>query len=137
MPTPEGATGEKLYKLLKVQILFEDVKDRIEDLDRNVDGAQRNLAALREMSAVVRDSLLVRINDQLMVTTKRVDRVFLSNEKSSTSLSILQYMVAGIVAFAVLDRLIGQWSIADTVLEGIADQVWWSPAFFLFPSSLG
>jgi hypothetical protein len=130
VPIPEGATGEKLYKLLKVQTLFEDVQDRIEDLDRNVDGAQRNLAALREMSAVVRDSLLVRINDQLMVTTKRVDRVFVSNEKSSTSLSILQYMVAGIVAFAVLDRLVGQWSIADTVLEGIADQMWWSPVFF-------
>ena len=39
-------------------------------------------------------------------------------------------MVAGIVAFAVLDRLVGQWSIADTVLEGIADQMWWSPVFF-------
>jgi hypothetical protein len=127
MPDMESNTSKaalKLFDLLNVQMLFEDVKDRVEDLDRNVDGAQRNLRALREMSAVVRDSLLVRLNDQIMITTKRVDRLYKSAERTSTSMNIIQYICAGMLAFATLDRLNldgASWA------AGLNDQVWWGP----------
>ena len=98
--------SQRLHKILNIEILHEDVADRIADLERNVDGAQRNLSALREMSVIVRDSLLARLNDQIQLTTNSVGKVYASTEKTSSSSQIIQTILAGLLAYATIDHII-------------------------------
>ena len=105
--------ASRLRRLIGVDELFEDLKSRVNDLDRSVDGALQELSGLREMSAVVRDSLLVRVTEQQQLTQGNIRAVYNSTEKSSTSLEIAQLLLVGLVSFATLDRIVGQWSIFD------------------------
>ena len=120
--------SQRLHKILKIETLHEDVADRIADLERNVDGAQRNLSALREMSVIVRDSLLARLNDQIQLTTNSVGKVYASTEKTSSSSQIIQTILAGLLAYATIDHIIGHFSIVESadwaISLGLVNEIW-------------
>ena len=135
----DSNAARRLHNILKIDMLHEDVTDRIADLERNVDGAQRNLSALREMSVIVRDSLLARLNDQIQLTTDSVGKVFASTEKTSSSTQIMQSILAGLLAYATIDHIIGHFSIAESaewaVSIGLINQVWF-PALIIVMACL-
>ncbi len=84
------------------------------DLKKNLGGAQRYLDVLREMSSVVSENKMFQLNECLEQNTKRLCTLQDSSKQSAKSLHILLIVFAGMLAFEILDRVTGDWSVSTT-----------------------
>jgi len=82
-------------------------------LRKNIAGASRFLEILREMSSVVSEIKMFYLNEALENNTNKMCLLQEANEKSCSSLNILQYMYAGIFAFSVLQQLTGTFDVVN------------------------
>jgi hypothetical protein len=57
---------------------------------------------------------MYRLQEAMYSNTKNLENVIRSNERASSSLEVLQIVLSGTLAFEILDRLTGEWSILDT-----------------------
>lgn len=91
------------------------------------------------MSTVVTENKTFQLRQSMDLNTQRMCQLSDSNERTAGSLSILQMMIAGIFAFEILDRITGQWSVANSpwftsfYTTAIQD----SPLLWFFISLLG
>jgi len=85
------------------------------DLKKNIAGAHRFLDVLREMSSVVSESKMFLLNESVDLNTKKMCALQESNERSASSLQVLQMIFGGILAFNILDRLTGNsWTVTSS-----------------------
>lgn len=83
---------------------------------KTIDGCANELGALREMSAVIGATKKITINEGIENTTKNLEDAFRAQARNSTSLEIMQVVLAGSLAFDIVDRTFGQYmSIADRI----------------------
>jgi len=87
-------------------------------------GVRHELDSLREMTDVISESVMFRLQEAMQSNTKNLENVLRSNERASSSLEILQLVLSGTLAFEILDRLTGEWSVLDT---------WWGSAYIKEP----
>ena len=87
---------------------------RICDLAKNVDGATYTLQSLREMMDVAAEAQAFRFAECMSQNTKCLEDVLKSGERASQSGEIMNCVLSGTLAFGILDRLTGGWSVADT-----------------------
>eukprot|EP00903_Cladosiphon_okamuranus_P012290 g11524.t2 len=113
-PEPPEQAGRSLYERLEISGMRSQLLRRSADLKKNVSGSQKYLDVLREMSAVVSENKMFRLNESLELNTKKLCNLNESSAKSAKSLQILLVMFAGMLAFDVLDRLTGDWSVTNT-----------------------
>ncbi|CAM9106959.1 unnamed protein product, partial [Discosporangium mesarthrocarpum] len=62
----------------------------------------------------VSENKMFRLNESLEVNTKKLCVLNESSEKTSKSLQILLVIFAGMLAFDVMDRLTGEWSVVNS-----------------------
>jgi len=103
-----------LGKVLNVSQLHQVLRARVTDLRKNIEGIQHELDGLREMTDVISETTMFRLQESMQANTKSLANVFESSERSSSSLEILQIVLSGTLAFEILDRLTGEWSVMDT-----------------------
>ena len=110
-PEPPEQAGRSLYERLEIAGMRNQLVRRAMDLKKNIAGSHRMLDVLREMSAVVSESKMFNLNESVDMNTKRMCSLQESNEKAAASLQILQMIFAGILAFDILDRITGDWTV--------------------------
>ena len=138
-PEPPEQAGRALYERLEIAGMRNQLVRRAVDLKKNIAGNHRFLDILREMSAVVTGNKMFQLHQSVDLNTQRLCQLADSNERTAGSLNILQIIIAGIFAFEVLDRLTGQWSVANAswfasfYTSAIQD----SPFLWFFISILG
>eukprot|EP00026_Physarum_polycephalum_P003108 Phypoly_transcript_03117.p1 GENE.Phypoly_transcript_03117~~Phypoly_transcript_03117.p1 ORF type:complete len:804 (+),score=114.88 Phypoly_transcript_03117:150-2561(+) len=103
-----------LASILKVPELFQIITRRIADLQKNIQGIHHELNGLREMTDVISEATMFRVQESLQANTKSLANVFEASERSSSSLEVLQVVLSGTLAFEILDRLTGEWSVMET-----------------------
>lgn len=113
-PEPPEQAGRALYERLEIAGMRNQLVRRAVDLKKNISGNHRFLDILREMSAVVTGNKMFQLHQSVDLNTQRLCQLSDSNERTAGSLNILQMIIAGIFAFEVLDRLTGQWSVANS-----------------------
>ena len=113
-PEPPEQAGRALYERLEIAGMRNQLVRRAVDLKKNIAGNHRFLDILREMSAVVTGNKMFQLHQSVDLNTQRLCQLSDSNERTAGSLNILQMIIAGIFAFEVLDRLTGQWSVANS-----------------------
>eukprot|EP00003_Mantamonas_plastica_P000579 TRINITY_DN1046_c0_g3_i2.p1 TRINITY_DN1046_c0_g3~~TRINITY_DN1046_c0_g3_i2.p1 ORF type:complete len:253 (-),score=82.22 TRINITY_DN1046_c0_g3_i2:549-1307(-) len=109
-----NAVETRLRDIFDLETRNKDLCRRIADLNKNLDGAQHELANLQDLSDVITANENFRAQEALQTNTKNLEDVFRSNERASSSLEILQVILAGSLAFDLLDRLTGEWSVVET-----------------------
>jgi len=110
---PEGEGGRNLYQALNIPGLLKDLKERVKDLHKNVIGARDELQGLRDMTDVISENQMFKLQEAMQANTKNLDQVFRANERASSSLELMQIILAGTLSFDILDRLTGQWTVTD------------------------
>jgi len=96
---------------------------RAVDMKKTIDGCANELGALREISDVIGKTKKFTINEGIENTTKNLEDAFRAQARNSTSLEIMQVVLAGSLAFDIVDRTFGQYlSIADRIGWGSAHQ---------------
>lgn len=134
-PEPPEQAGRALYERLEIAGMRSQLLRRATDLKKNIGGAHRYLDVLREMSSVVSESKMFALNESVDLNTKRLCSLQSANERTATSLQILQIVLAGSLAFQMLDRVTGQWTVTNFEwFQPFVDLVFRTPALWLFIS---
>jgi len=120
----EGGLASEYMKILRINKITQDLKRRTKDLKKNMHGIHNELGAQREMSDAIKEVNMLRLQEAMYANTKNLENVIRSNERSSSSLEVLQLVLSGTLAFEILDRLTGEWSILDT---------WWGEQYLRQP----
>ena len=114
-PEPPELAGRSLYDRLEISGMRNQLVRRTTDVKKNVEGAQRYLNVLRERANVASEGKMVQLSEGLEQNTKSLCALQISNSDTVHSLQILQIIFAGMIAFDVLDRITGDWTVVDTV----------------------
>jgi uncharacterized protein YjgD (DUF1641 family) len=117
---PQAFEGDEasheLAKILKLEDAMHSLLRRAVDMRKTIEGCANELGALREMSAVIGATKKFTINEGIENTTKNLEDAFRAQARNSTSLEIMQVVLAGSLAFDIVDRTFGQYmSIADRI----------------------
>ena len=114
-PEPPEQAGRSLYERLEIAGMRNQLIRRAMDLKKNIAGCHRLLDVLREMSSVVSESKTFHMNESVDLNTQKMCALQDSNERTAGSLQMLQIIFGGVLAFQMLDRVTGQWSVANSV----------------------
>mmetsp|Transcript_33715 Transcript_33715/g.99340 ORF Transcript_33715/g.99340 Transcript_33715/m.99340 type:complete len:403 (-) Transcript_33715:1506-2714(-) len=114
-PEPPELAGRSLYDRLEISGMRNQLVRRTTDVKKNIEGAQRYLNVLRERANVASEGKMVQLSEGLEQNTKSLCALQVSNSDTVHSLQILQIIFAGMIAFDVLDRITGDWTVVDTI----------------------
>ncbi|GLD98153.1 hypothetical protein PINS_up006850 [Pythium insidiosum] len=98
---------EEIFSYLDLAKQHHDILLRAKDLEKLVHGAKYEIVNLRQMAEVLNASQLEEIFKTVEGNTKLLADSSIVTKKSGLSLEIIQLMLAGSFAFAVLDRIPG------------------------------
>jgi len=113
-PEPPEQAGRALYERLQIQELKGQVMRRVKDLAKNMNGAIHDLEVLRETSQIVSETRMFNLNEAVVYNTRNLCTLHDSNERMSSSLEIMQVVLSGSLAFDILDRITGDWTVVNT-----------------------
>jgi len=138
----------RLSKILQLEDTNSRLERRIRDIKKNLDGAMGELRALRSAADVIQENKEFRVSEAVSNNTQNLEEVFRANERASTSLEIMQVVLAGSLAFAILDRLHGlylgvaadidwavqafDWYVQTPMVMFIVNMLWWLTLGMLF-----
>ncbi|KUF87047.1 WD repeat protein 35 [Phytophthora nicotianae] len=110
---PPEQAGRSLYERLQLGILSNQLKRRVKDLHKNMGGARHELAVLNEMASIVSSEKDFQQNEAIRMNTRTLCELQEINERSASTLLIIKMMLSGLLAFNILDRITGDWTVAD------------------------
>ena len=132
---------KRLSKILQLDDTNSRLERRIRDIRKNLDGASGELQALKSAADVIQENKEFKVNEAVSNNTQNLEEVFRANERASTSLEIMQVVLAGSLAFAILDRLHGlylgvaadidwsvkafDWYVQTPMVMFILNMLWW------------
>jgi hypothetical protein len=123
-PEPHEQCGRSLYQRLEIMSMRSQLIRRSSDVKKLVEGSKKYLDVLQNRVSAVADDKLGELNDKLDNNTKSLEKMNITNKETSHSIQIFRIIFAGIIAFDVLDRLTGDWTVLDTEwMTGIVDNL--------------
>lgn len=114
-PPQEDEAAYNLHYLLNIGGTLHDMRLRAKDIEKNVEGIHHELQALRDLTDVISEAQYFRMQESLTANTQGLEAVFRANERTSANLEYMQVILAGSLAFSILDRLTGpNWTVMNT-----------------------
>ena len=69
---------------------------------------------MRILAGVVSESRQSRVSDSLQTSSRTLIALNETHERNAATLRVIMLTLSGILAFAVLDRITGSWSVMDS-----------------------
>jgi len=134
-PEPPEQAGRSLYERLEISGMRAQLLRRTNDLKKNIGGSSRYLEVLREQTHVVSEKKMFFLNEALELNTKKLIELDESSQKTSHSMVILHFVFAGMLAFDILDRITGEWTVVNTSwMQDLAQMIKEVTAMWFFVS---
>ncbi len=111
---PPEQSGRSLYQRLEINVLKGQLERRVTDLKKNIGGARSEINTLKEMSDVLRETKTFKFSEELNLNTRQLCSLHEANERTARTLEIMQIVLGGMLAFDILDRITGSWSVVNT-----------------------
>lgn len=111
---PPEQAGRSLYERLQLGILSNQLKRRVKDLHKNMGGARHEMSVLNEMANIVSSEKDFQQNEAIRMHTRTLCELQEVNERAASTLLIMKMMLSGLLAFNILDRVTGDWTVTDT-----------------------
>jgi WD repeat-containing protein 35 len=125
---PTKAAEESLIEVLDMSDSWQDLKVQVADCMTDIEASIKEVSALREQTDVNSDHTKLQTTQSMMANTKRLNDLMRSNERSSNALDVMQLILGGTLAFQLLDRVTGSWSLQ----LGGAGRTTWADSFLAF-----
>lgn len=90
-----------------------ELQRRVTDLHKNTKSSHHELTILRQMSEGMKEDRMFSLQETLNQNTKMIADIVQANAEQSVCLTMMQVILAGTLAFAVLDRFTGTWSVVN------------------------
>lgn len=120
---PTTTSGRRLFEILNIEASLHRLVRRVVDMRKNVDGAEGEVSALRNQADVVSEASEYRVAESVRTNTKNLEDLFRANERASASLEIMQVVLAGSLAFDIIDR-------SHTLYLSIGPDLGWANDWF-------
>lgn len=101
-------------KTFNLDDMQQELMERVNDLSGKMHQFDSELSELRAMADVISESQAFKLQEIVGSNTKNLEDMFRSNERTSSSLEIMNVIMSGSLAFELLDQFIGGWSALDT-----------------------
>lgn len=111
---PELESGRRLYSILRLNVMLADLQVRVTDMQKILTAAREEINGLRIMVDTVAEDQALRVHEDIRGNSGEMLIQMKANTKQGTSLYVMQFVFAGILAFELLDRLTGEWSVVHT-----------------------
>jgi len=109
--------SNNLYRFLEVEYIKDSVQERINDLKKNVEGSQNWMQSLREMVSIIKEQLSYKSREAMTDSVKNLQGVLRATDRAATATEVMQTMLSGSLAFALLDRATGSWDVVNDPLD--------------------
>ena len=113
-PEPPEQSGRSLYERLQIADMKAQLLRRVKDLVKNLSGSRHELDVLQEMAQIVSEKKQIRTQDSIDTSMKTLIALQDASARASASLEIVNTVLAGSLAFDVLDRITGEWTVVNT-----------------------
>ena len=80
-------------------------------MEKILQGARHEVDGLRNMTDTVSENQMFKLQEEIRGNSADMLVQLKNNERQSTSLDVMQVIFAGSLAFELLDRLTGEWSV--------------------------
>jgi WD repeat-containing protein 35 len=123
----DGAGSEPARRLagaLRTRALREELRARCADMATLADSTRVEAAKLRHLADAASDARGVRIAREVAAAAADCGRALRDAERATAQLDALTVLFSGLLAFGVLDRLTGSWSVVHTQ---------WADAYIIQP----
>jgi hypothetical protein len=120
---PLTAAGRALYDRLSLPQLQSEMARRVTDLGKYLRETGQELSVTQRLGALIqqhRDRDTLRVLESSVTVMKEATRSKMLS-RAVFALEILQWLLVALVAFAGLDRIVGQWTVANSD--------WFRPAY--------
>jgi len=104
---PQDAKCKRLFRVLNCEMMSNNVRLRVRDLAKLVDGAANQLVNLTQTTDSINSKQLEESFKAIEFNTKYLVDASAANERASASLAIMQVLLAGTFAFDIIDRIGG------------------------------
>ena len=113
-PEPVDVSGRALYARLQIADLAGQLSMRVLDLKKTMEGVRQELAHLRHLANIVFETRKFRVHESVQNNTRQLIVLNETQQLSAATLRMLLLVLSGSLAFEVLDRITGQWTVMDT-----------------------
>lgn len=106
-PAPTDLAGKELHRILNCGHITHNLKKRVRDLQKNIEGAANELGSLTRMTDVINTTQLEDVYKSVEKNTKSLVEACAAKERASASLEIMQIVFAASMAFDLVDLFTG------------------------------
>ncbi|MFC1744622.1 hypothetical protein ACFL35_11580 [Candidatus Riflebacteria bacterium] len=103
----------QFHGFLKIPAEIESLEAQLHDLEKIISAQKGKLKILQEMTAVIRENQNFRMQESMSHNTRSLQEVHSVAGRQEDKLQIMQQILAGALAFDIMDRLTGEWSVMD------------------------
>ena len=108
MPKTKG--GKRLYHILQIPKMQESLRQRVQDCEKQVGATRSEIEFLIEQIGIVMASIRSQVNRETKELYHSASEQMKLND-STASRDVMQVLITGSLAFAALDRSVGEWSV--------------------------
>jgi len=110
--TPEG---QRLFHVLQIEPIFRSLRQRASDCTKHLVAAKNEIEFLQTQIGNCAAHILSGIRQETSTAYVDCSKQMKLNENSSNSLSVMQIIFTGSLAFQGIDRITGEWSVIEEV----------------------
>ena len=121
---PQVPPSAVLEAALRIGATRVELLSRVGDMRKIVAALHGEADGLRSAVGGVQDARQLQLGGEMAASCEEVVRSLASLERAGVQLDALAGLLAGLVAFAALDRVTGQWSVVNTA---------WAQAYIVQP----
>jgi WD repeat-containing protein 35 len=112
-PEPVDISGRALYARLQIADLAGQLSMRVLDLKKTMEGVRQELAHLRHLANIVFETRQYKVHESVQNNTRQLIVLNETGQRSAATLRMLLLVLAGSLAFELLDRITGTWTVMD------------------------
>lgn len=111
---PGDEAGRNLYQYLELDYQKRQIEWRVSDLVKNVNSSRTHLDILKESATILRQQKLLSVEENLKHDLDaKLTKLNLISDRTCHVLHCLLYISSALLAFALLDRLTGTWTVVN------------------------
>ncbi|MCK4971323.1 MAG: hypothetical protein KAS77_12360, partial [Thermoplasmata archaeon] len=118
--TPEAgvrtADNMDFAEVMGIKKMFDNTGARISDMKNNVYGTQMRLKGLRDNVNATSERRMHQVQMELQENSRALEDITRTNERTGSSLQVLELILAAALAFELLGMTFGEWS-AEVYLD--------------------
>ena len=107
LPRPKDQGGKELHRVLRNDFMIANLKKRVRDLQKNLNGCVKELSNLSAMTEVINTKQLEDVYRGVEKNTKTLVDAAAANERAAASLEIMQVVFFASESFGYIDHFFG------------------------------